>query len=339
MQFSFFQNEKFGLAEIYTDLTGFTWNDHLFPNPQGFLAWCKANNLKNTLNLHFASGIQKWEDTFNEMVEAMGLNASALYVPWKPVDPKFVNNFLKITLKPLQDMGIDFWWLDWRQGEEGPKTGINMPNLNPTFWINYLFFTNPYQWGPIDEPVKRPFLLHSWGGLGNHRYQIGFSGNVNPSWSSLNYQVSFTLRASNVLFGYWSHDIGGHLKPPPAELYTRWIQWGAFSPIFRIHSSKSALDDRRIWVYPLANYKIMHEFMVLRGSMVPYIYTYAREAHDTGLSLLRALYFEYPEADESYIFNNQYFFGPHIMAAPITQAVNETSQVVNKTIWIPPWYR
>ncbi|XP_019861971.1 PREDICTED: uncharacterized protein LOC105315496, partial [Amphimedon queenslandica] len=285
--------------------TGFTWDENLFPDPKGFLDWCKANNLRNTLNLHPASGIQKWEVTFNDMVKAMGLKASAEYVPWKPVNVTFVNNFFSIVLKRLQDMGVDFWWLDWQQGEEGPKTGIDIPNLNPTFWINYIFFTNPYQWGPIDERVKRPFLLHRWGGLGNHRYQIGFSGDVVPSWNSLNYQVSFTLRASNVLFGYWSHDLGGHILPSPPELYTRWIQWGAFSPIFRTHCSKNVLNDRRIWVYPLANYKIMHEFMVLRGSMVPYIYTYAREAHDTGLSLLRALYFEYPEADESYIFNNQ----------------------------------
>jgi alpha-glucosidase (family GH31 glycosyl hydrolase) len=90
-----------------------------------------------------------------------------------------------------------------------------------------------------------------WGGLGNHRYPIGFSGDVKPSWASLDFevtsygckaacsiatwwiqtftymhecvQVSFTASASNVLYGYWSHDIGGHTEKPSAELYTRYV--------------------------------------------------------------------------------------------------------------------
>lgn len=70
------------------------------------------------------------------------------------------------------------------------------------------------------------------------------------SWESLDFQVYFTLKATNVGFGYWSHDLGGHMTPSPPELYTRWIQWGAFSPIFRTHCTKNPLNDRRIWVYP-----------------------------------------------------------------------------------------
>jgi len=65
---------------------------------------------------------------------------------------------------------------------------------------------------------------------------------------SLRPHARFTLAASNVLFGYWSHDIGGHTQPSPAELYTRWVQLGAFSPILRTHCTKEANNDRRIWV-------------------------------------------------------------------------------------------
>ncbi len=116
----------------------------------------------------------------------------------------------------------------------------------------------------------RPLILHRWGGLGNHRYQVGFSGDVVPvspivlwlvaleiyyiqAWESLDFQVAFTLSASNVGYGYWSHDIGGHTKPSPPELYTRWVQWGVFSPMFRTHSTKNADNDRRIWVYPVVS--------------------------------------------------------------------------------------
>ena len=63
--------------------------------------------------------------------------------------------------------------------------------------------------------------------------------------------MSFTLAATNVGFGYWSHDIGGHKTPAPTpEMYTRWIQWGTFSPMFRTHPSKDIRNPRKIWLYP-----------------------------------------------------------------------------------------
>jgi len=125
------------------------------------------------------------------------------------------------------------------------------------------------------------------------------------SWWSLDFQVYFTLKATNVGFGYWSHDIGGHTQPSAPELYTRWIQWGAFSPIFRTHCTKDARNDRRIWVYPPMNCEIMCKAMILRASLVPYIYSNARYAYDEGLSLLRPMYYEFPESPEAYTFDHQ----------------------------------
>ena len=126
------------------------------------------------------------------------------------------------------------------------------------------------------------------------------------SWASLDYQVTFTITASNVGFGFWSHDIGGHLAPPSPELYTRWVQWGALSPMFRTHCTKNADNDRRIWVYPTVsssekqritlrviitdqqeNYEIMKKFIVLRSSLVPYSYSNARTAYDEGMILCK----------------------------------------------------
>jgi len=88
----------------------------------------------------------------------------------------------------------------------------------------------------------------------------------------------FTLTAANVAFGFWSHDIGGHTEAVGAELYTRWVQWGAFSPIFRPHCGKTGDDVRRIWLYPVENYEIMRKAIVLRESLVPYIYSNAKRA-------------------------------------------------------------
>ena len=315
--------------------TGFTWDRHLFPNPKGFLEWCKARGLKNTLNLHPASGIQPWEEKYEEMAVAMGIDPNTQkYVPFDPTNVTFVTNWFKIVLGEREDEGIDFWWLDWQQGEDW----IHLAGVNPTFWLNYLFFTSPYHWQK-DGANKRPMLLHRFGGLGNHRYQTGFSGDVYPHWASLDFQVYFTITASNVGFGYWSHDIGGHLLPSPPELYTRWIQWGALSPMFRTHCTKDPNNFRDIWRYPPANYPYLRDGIVLRGSLVPYLYTQARHAYDTGVSPLRPMYYYHPENEEAYGYRTQYYFGDSFLAAPVTEPIDNSTGLATKQIWFPPGER
>jgi alpha-glucosidase (family GH31 glycosyl hydrolase) len=77
-------------------------------------------------------------------------------------------------------------------------------------------------------------VLARWGGLGTHRYQVGFSGDVHPlSWDTLAYQPYYSFTAMNVGYGMWSHDIEG--PAGDLEMYTRWVQWAAYSPIFRSH--------------------------------------------------------------------------------------------------------
>ena len=308
--------------------TGFTWDKHLFPDPVAFLDWCKANGLHNTLNLHPASGIQPWEEKYAEMATAMGIDPSTRkYVAFDPVNITFVTNWARIVLGERESEGIDFWWLDWQQGENW----IQRPGVNPTFWLNYIFFTNPYHW----TDAKRPMLLHRFGGLGNHRYQTGFSGDVVPTWDSLAFQVYFTITASNVLFGYWSHDIGGHIRPSPPEMYTRWIQWGAFSPMFRTHCTKDPSNFRDIWLYPPENYPIMRRFIVRRGALVPYLYTQARRAHDTGVSLVRPVYYSHPEDDESYGYRTEYFFGDSFFVSPVVGPVDNATGLAVKDVWFP----
>ncbi len=78
-------------------------------------------------------------------------------------------------------------------------------SLSNTWWLNYTFFTKMAK-----ERKVRPMLYHRWGGLGNHRYQIGFSGDNYVTWKSLDFLPWFTATASNVCYGFWSHDLGGH---------------------------------------------------------------------------------------------------------------------------------
>lgn len=187
---------------------------------------------------------------------------------------------------------------------------------------------------------KRPLIYHRWGGLGNHRYQIGFSGDTFINWKSLAYQPYFTFTASNICFGYWSHDIGGHMSYNTEnikdnELFTRWVEWGAFSPIFKTHCTQNPLIERRIWAYPLENFLAMRQSLKLRYSLIPYIYTAAREAYDKGISILRPMYYEYPKEDNAYKFKGQYYFGDDMIISPVTHKIGKDSIYTNQLVWLP----
>ncbi len=306
--------------------SGYTWNKTLFPDPGGLLAWCKKQGLKITLNLHPASGVQPHEEKYAEMAQAMGIDpASKKYVPFDIVDKKFAENYLKILHVPQEEQGVDFWWIDWQQ-----QHTTNLPGVNPTWWLNYVHFTD------MERRGKRPLIFHRWGGLGNHRYQIGFSGDAISVWESLAFQPYFTATASNVGYGYWSHDIGGHIPGEVSpELYTRWIQFGIFSPILRTHTTRNFKAERRIWAYPVDYFLIMREALLLRYALLPYIYTAARNAHDTGVSICRPMYYDFPESDEAYQFKDQYMFGDDLLVAPITESISDETMLAIKKIWLP----
>ena len=275
------------------------------------------------------SGIQPWEEMYKAMAIAMGIDPTTNhYVPFNVTDKKYSSSLSNIVLNPLEQAGIDLWWLDWQQGETGWMNDI--PYTNPTLWLNHVFFTDPH------FQNNRPALLHRWGGLGNHRYQVGFSGDVVPSWDTLSFQPRFTATAANVGYGFWSHDLGGHTQEPDPELYVRWIQWGAFSPMFRTHCTKNANNDRRLWTFPWIYQNNLAQFTRLRQTLIPYLYTAARRTYDTGLSVVLPMYYMYPENAEAYTFSNQYFFGESIMVSPISQpANNQTGLVDNWQIWFP----
>jgi alpha-glucosidase (family GH31 glycosyl hydrolase) len=306
--------------------TGYSWNKLLFPNPPAFLDYVHQQGLKATVNMHPASGVQPWETRYPEMAKAMGIDpATKQYVPFDITNEKFATNYMNILHHPLEHQGIDFFWLDWQQ-EQNTK----LANVNPTWWLNYVHFTDQEREG------KRPLLFHRWGGLGNHRYQIGFSGDTISVWDSLAFQPYFTSTAANVGYAYWSHDIGGHMPGAiEPELYLRWIQFGIFSPILRTHTTKNPDSERRIWAYPQPYSDLMRDAFVLRYALQPYIYTEARRTYDTGVAFLHPLYYDSPEVPEAYDAKDEYMFGDNVLVAPISHPTGKDSQLVKRSVWLP----
>lgn len=330
------KRDEFGEAVGWT---GYTWNKNLFPDPNNFLGWLKENNLKITLNIHPASGIAPYEEKYPAFAKAMNFDTVGhKNIPFEVADKKFVTNWFDIILNPMHDKGVNFWWLDWQQWPNSKKVA----GLSNTWWLNYCFFTEMER-----KNKERPMLYHRWGGLGNHRYQIGFSGDMIISWKSLDFQTYFSSTASNVLYGYWSHDLGGHMfgnipedqKKIDPEMYTRWMQYGVFSPIFRTHSSKDPRLMKEVWNFTGDYFEALQSAIRLRYDLAPYIYTMARKAYDTGVSLCRPMYYDYPENEEAYTFKTEYMFGDDLLIMPVTApAVNNISTV---KVWLPAgtdWY-
>ena len=200
-----------------------------------------------------------------------------------------------------------------------------LPGVNPTWWLNYVHFTDQEREG------KRPLLFHRWGGLGNHRYQIGFSGDTISVWDSLAFQPWFTATAANVGYAYWSHDIGGHMPGAvDPELYTRWIQFGAFSPVLRTHTTKNPDAERRIWAYPEPYSEIMRDAFHLRYACSP-TSTPKRDAPMTQASPFCGRSITTGQKSSKLYAKNEYMFGEKMFVAPVTQPVNSASATCERT--------
>jgi alpha-glucosidase (family GH31 glycosyl hydrolase) len=216
--------------------------------------------------------------------------------------------------------------MDWQQGKKSKISG-----LDPLWFLNHLHY---YDLGR--DGRKRPFVFSRWGGLGNHRYPIGFSGDTLVRWRTLAYQPYFTATAANVGYGWWSHDIGGHMfKDKTPELYLRWVQFGVFSPIFRLHSTKLPTLERRPWEKPERIFHAARDAMQLRHAFIPYIYSMAWRAHQTGISLVTPMYYGDMLDASAFEAKDQYYFGSELIVAPITHPSNPKTGLASKRVWLP----
>ena len=306
--------------------TGWTWDRTAIPDPEGLIEWMHQHGLKVSLNLHPADGVDDDEDFFNDLREDMGLDKQTKRVPWNLSDGRFYHNMFKHIIRARERQGVDFWWLDWQQN----LTSKYVDGLGETFWCNHVFYNDMR----LNRPNHRPLIFHRWGGLGSHRYPIGFSGDSFTTYGTLAWQPYFTATASNVGFGYWGHDLGGHQQTGgnDPEIYLRWMQFGVFTPIFRTHATNWEGIERRIWKY--SNFPSLLETVKLRYALMPYIYTAARQAYDTGVSLCRPLYYEWPEANNAYLFEDEYMFGDDILVAPVVTKPEKDGTTARRT-WLP----
>ena len=255
--------------------------------------------------------------------------------PGETIDKQHIANYWN-RHRDLVSAGVDGWWPDEGDWLDEPSR-LERHRL--------------YYEGPLhDQPDERPWNLQRNGAPGMARFGGWiWSGDVNSSWNTLTAQVKVGLNSSLSLSPFWGTDIGGFFPSTnrdfTGELYARWFQFAAFCPSFRSHGRTWHLhlpwgwdtgDTGPVESRPTPDPAELHnaevepvcrKYLDLRYQLLPYTYTITREARDTGLPLMRALWLHYPNDPAAAKLGDEYLWGRDLLVAPVTEKAAKTRRV------------
>ncbi|WP_139738874.1 glycoside hydrolase family 31 protein [Actinomyces wuliandei] len=315
---------------IGTGWTGYTWNRDLFPDPRSFLEALHQRGMLVTLNVHPAQGVRRHEEAYEAVCTDLGLDpAAGEDIPFNIADRDFVRAYLEQVHRPLEEQGVDFWWLDWQQG--GTTT---LPGLDPLWMLNHVHYLDSGRRG------RRPVTFSRYADPSSHRTPIGFSGDTVATWDSLRFQPEFTATAANIGYYWWSNDIGGHmLGQRDDDMAARWVQLGCFSPVNRLHSTSSEFNSKEPWRYRRDARATMGAYLRLRHRLVPYLYTWARRSASEGVGPVRPVYHDYPDQAGAYELRRTFLFGD-LLVVPFTSPLDPVTGLGREPAWLPDgvWY-
>ncbi|MCQ2146330.1 MAG: glycoside hydrolase family 31 protein [Bacteroidales bacterium] len=312
--------------------TGYTWEKNRIPDPKALIDAVHSKNITVSLNDHPHDGLRPHEEHYLDFMKEMGADSS------KPIlfdlgDRKYMETFFKWAHKPSEDIGVDFWWLDWQQNYLYPNVrGYNTTSL---MWLNELYYNRSQERG------QRGISYSRWAGWGDHRHPIQFSGDAQSNWELLAFEVKLSAASGNAGCTYWAHDLGGFRGTPNEELTARWTQFGALSAALRVHCTKDAKLDRRPWLGQDIFTDALRKSYHMRSEIMPYVYTSVWQTSSTMIPLNRPMYIEYPMTKEAFENEQEYLFGDLILAAPIASAGKGEKYEASQKVWFPEgdiWY-
>jgi alpha-glucosidase len=184
------------------------------------------------------------------------------------------------------------------------------------------------------RPNERPFVLTRAAYAGAQRWAASWTGDNSGTWNHLAMSTPMLLSLGLSGYGLVGDDIGGFVGSAPADLLTRWMELGAFNPIYRGHAAKGT-RDREPWVDGPQHEALRRRAIEARYALIPYLYTSVEEMSRTGVPLMRPVFLDYPKAEESYGDDRVFLFGGDLFVAP---AFSERTEPVD--VRLPPggWY-
>lgn len=189
------------------------------------------------------------------------------------------------------------------------------------------------------RPDERPFVLTRATYAGGQRYGFTWTGDNSATWNHLRLQTQQLLNLGLSGISFVGADVGGFKRSPEPDLLTRWIEIGAFTPLFRDHTEKGSLPQE-VWVHGPQHEAIRRRYIETRYRLLPYIYTLAEESTRTGLPMVRPIFLEFPEVfqlpDGFGDLDSEFLLGPSLLVAP--QPFAETMDDYVVTFPQGSWY-
>ena len=304
--------------------SGFTFDPQKYNNPQELTTYLHDRGVRLGINIDPAEGIHTHESNYELLSNNLGLKDKQV-IPFNALERNFMANYLQVLITPLINMGVDFIWCDYYSKDR--------KSLNA---LNYYQYNNFRK-----DTSNRGLLLSRINDIAPHKYPVHYSGESMVSWETLSKIPVYNELGSNLGLSWWSHDIGGYrLGMEDSELYTRYIQLGVYSPIFRLASEEGHYYKRKPWSWDVKTYGVVKEYCQYRHRLIPYIYSEAYKYHKSGRPLIQPLYYSLPEVYDEKEFINEYFFGTELLIAPIIKPSDPLMQRSVERIKLPPgiWY-
>ena len=237
-------------------------------------------------------------------------------------------------------LGVDGWWLDASEAELSGKWGefrgfntADGPGAKVFNAYPLMHTTGVYEGQRAETSARRVFILTRSAYAGQQRNAaVSWSGDIHGNWDVFRKQIPAGLNFIASGIPYWNTDIGGFFGGDPAqagyaELFTRWFQFGAFTPMFRVHGTGK---PKEIWRFDPDIQQILIRYNELRHRLVPYIYSTSWRVTSEGYTLMRPLAFDFRRDDNVLNLADQFMFGPAIMVNPVVQPA-----ATNRDVYLP----
>lgn len=302
----------------------FEWDPAMFPDPEGMLRRLKDRGLRVCVWIN--SYIAQKSPLFKEGMEKGYLVKKPNGDVWQwdmwqagmgLVD--FTNpeatEWFKSKLKRLLDMGVDCFKTDF--GERIPTDVVWFDGSDPQKMHNY--YTHLYNKAVFElleehRGTGEAMLFARSATAGGQMYPVHWGGDCSATYDSMAESLRGGLSLGLSGFGFWSHDISGFEQTAPADIYKRWVQFGLLSSHSRLHGSTSY---RVPWLFDEESVDVLRYFTELKSELMPYMFSYAVEAKERGIPMMRAMILEFPEDPTAHYLDRQYMLGERLLVAPI----------------------
>jgi len=304
----------------------FEWDPRVFPDPAGMLARLKADGLK--ISLWINPYIGQASPLFDEAAERGFLLRRPDGSVWQwdlwqagnaIVD--FTNpsacEWFKSKLKPLLDMGVDCFKTDF--GERIPLDVVYFDGSDPEQMHNlYTQLYNQTVFELLTEHSKQDAIVFARSAtVGGQTMPVHWGGDNSATYPSMAESLRGGLSLSLGGFGFWSHDIGGFEGKPDADVFKRWVAFGALSSHSRLHGNESV---RVPWAFDEEAVEVTRHFMKLKARLMPYLFAKAVEATETGIPMMRPMLLEFADDRNCWHLDEQYMLGDALLVAPVMSA-------------------